>query len=275
MPDTPDRTRSAEGVERVAEGWRRALDPEDNWAPNIPELIARAGREFTDVLGLHIEFLCDEKMSDDEARTEFEPLRICVRESLRDAVANEVPRLRSTLAHELGHAVLHDVMPKSRKNSGDGKVAYLAAFKVEEGEAWIFARAFLMPSWKVQQVSSALELSIKCRVSLEMAEIRFARASHLRRSRREPPSVRVALDRLKSTVVNRAEDTRVAAARERMTTWMRARHIEGQDPMRVRRSDDPGTGYEVHWKDHGKEPSPFGWFVKDGQVLAYYGRDRR
>lgn len=262
---------STEELERIAEGWRKALDPEDAWAPNIPELVAKAGREFKDVLGLHIAFLRDDEMDDDQARTEFSPLRICVRESLRDDVSNNVARLRSTLAHELGHAVLHDCMPKSRKNTGDGKVAYLAAFKNEEGEAWIFARAFLMPSWRVLQVSSARELSIRCQVSLEMAEIRF---SSLKKARSPLPGIESAIARIRSATPLEQVDNRIRAEREKNTAWERARHLAGENPIRVRRSDDPGAGYRIEWRHYGTALSPYGWFVEDGRAMAYYGKDR-
>jgi hypothetical protein len=246
------------------------LDPADSWAPDILELVAKAGQEYKDVAGLHVVYLPDEEMLDDEARTEFDPLRICVRRSLQDDAVNNVPKLRGTLAHELGHAVFHSGLPKSRKAPGDGKTAYLAAFKPIESEAWIFARAFLMPSWKLAEVSSALELSLRCRVTTRLAEIRYANASQPLLKRAEPAGLREALHKLRSAGSLPTYDPRVKAERDRHAAWARARHIQDENPLHVRRSDDPGTGYRVRWQDYGNALSPFGWFVSDGQVLAYY-----
>jgi hypothetical protein len=272
--DGPNPPHTTADIEWLAEGWRKALDPEDSWAPDIMTLIENAGREFKAVHGLKVAFLPDKEMGDDEARTEFEPLRICVRQSLQVDAINNVPRLRSTLAHELGHAVLHSGMPKSRKEPGNGKIAYLTAFKLQESQAWLFARAFLMPSWKVEQVTSALALSLRCRVSSEMAEIRFAHAPRRALSRPEPAGVRAAIDKLRSTSPHPVEDTRIKAERDRIKAWARARHIEDQDPSRAPRSDDAGTGYRIEWRHYGNALSPFGWFVEDGRALAYFAKDR-
>jgi hypothetical protein len=79
MTDIPVDPRSWEEIERVAEGWRKVLDPEDLWAPDILALLKRAGLQFEATKGLEVIFLPNAQMGDDEARAEFDPPRIFVR----------------------------------------------------------------------------------------------------------------------------------------------------------------------------------------------------
>jgi len=271
--DIPVQPRSRDDIERVAEGLRRELDPEDQWAPHILFLLAGAGH-LEGARDLQVIFLPDQEMGDDEARAESKPPRICIRKSLEaDARAN-APRARSTLAHELGHVVLHPGVPKFRKSAGNAKMVNLSASKSAETQAWIFARAFLMPSWKVEQVGSALELSLRCRVSNEIAKIRYEQFERATKRRPEVLGVRDVIDKIRSAEPASTIDPRIRAERERVRAWERARHVDGENPARSRRSDDRGSGYRIEWRHYGQALSPTGWFVKDGQALSYYGKDR-
>lgn len=71
-------------------------------------------------------------------------------------------RLKSTIAHELGHVVLHDPMFQSRNQSGlfdASTTAYQVSFRdgdssasqsdIYEYQAWFFCRALLMPHSEV------------------------------------------------------------------------------------------------------------------------------
>ena len=261
--------RRIEEIDRIAEGWRKALDPEDKWAPEIMPLLEKAGGEFEAVRGLQVIFEPDGEMGSNEARAEFNPPCIYVRQSLENDAFNNAPRLRSTLAHELGHLILHPGVPKFRTVSSDK----LAGFRVQEGEAWEFARAFLMPSWKVQRVTSPLDLSLRCRVSLEIAEIRHAQFVHGKHGRAEVPGVRDAINCLKSVRVPRAEDAGIAAERERAKAWERALHVPDEDPSRVRRSEDGNYGYRIERDQYEKPNSPFGWYVRDGKAFAYAAKE--
>jgi Zn-dependent peptidase ImmA (M78 family) len=274
MSDIPVTPRSNGDIERLAEGWRKALDAQDAWAPDILSLIERAAHEFEALQGLQIVFLPDEEMQDDEARAEFSPPRIYMRMSLESDARNNVPRARSTLAHELGHLLLHPGVPKFRKNAGNTSIANLPAFRSAEAQAWVFARAFLMPSWKVEKVNSAKELSLRCRVSLQIAEIRFAQFVRPGRRKVELPEVKTVIQKLRSAVQPAVVDPRVVVEHHRMRAWERARHIDGEDPAVARRSDDKGSGYRIERRQYGNALSPFGWFAEDGQALAYYGKDK-
>jgi hypothetical protein len=274
MSDIPVSPRSNADIERLAEGWRRTLDVQDDWAPDILSLLEKAAKEFEALQGLRVIFLPDEEMQDDEARAEFDPPRICMRASLACDVRNNVPRVRSTLSHELGHLLLHPGVPKFRKNAGNASIANLPAFRSAEAQAWVFARAFLMPSWKVEQVNSAKALSLRCRVSLQIAEIRFAQFARPRQRKVELPEVKSAIQKLRSAVPAAIANPGIVAERERTRAWERARHIDGEDPAVARRSDDKGSGYRIERHQYGNALSPFGWFAEDGQALAYYGKDK-
>lgn len=264
MSDVPVTPRSSDEIERVAEGWRRALDPDDLWAPDILEMIEKASREFRDTQGLNVIFRPDSEMGAEEARAESNPPLISVRESLR----SRENRLRSTLAHELGHVLLHPGVPKFRKEVATGSPANLSVLQSAEAQAWVFARAFLMPSWKVAQATSALNLSLRCRVSLDIAEIRYNQYTRTAQKRVEPPGVRSLIKRLEAA--NAAPiDPKIARDRQRITAWERAPHIPGRDPSRFRRSADFDCGFTIDRTQYGNSLSQFGWYVQDGHALAY------
>src|SRR5256885_1933004 len=91
--DIPVGPSSTHEIERLAEGWRHALDDEDKWAPDILALIDKAGSEFKAVQGLRVVPLPDEEMGDDEARAESNPPRIYIRASLEAAAPSNTPRI--------------------------------------------------------------------------------------------------------------------------------------------------------------------------------------
>jgi len=130
-----------------------------------------------------------------------------------------------------------------------------------------------MPSWLLGEVTTALELSLRCRVSFEIAEIRFIQLT--RGTKRKPAveGVQELIDSLKSAAPVAPVDRRLQSERDRVNAWERARHIAGENPTHTRRSDDSGTGYRIERRQYGNALSPYGWFVKDGQALSYYGKD--
>lgn len=268
--DTPVSASSWKEIERIAEGWRRALDPENAWAPEILTLLERA-KAFENAAGLQIIFAPDQEMGEDEGRAESDPSRIFVRQSLEEDAHANGPRARSTLAHEFAHIVLHPGLPKFRKQAGNAKIINLAPFRSAEAQAWAFARAFLMPTWLVEQVETPLELAQRCRASVEMAEIRLG---SLKKAKPPLPAIETAIEKIRSAAPLAPVDTRVRAEREKNTAWERARHITGENPIRVRRSDDPGAGYRIEWRHYGNALSSCGWFIEDGRAMAYYGKDR-
>lgn len=269
--DTPVTRRSRDEVEQSAEHLRRVLDPLDQWAPDILELIKRA-KDLEGFSEPQVIFLPDAEMEGAEARAEFNPPRIYIRKSLETDVIANGARARATIAHELGHLVLHPGLPKPRKTLGNSKVVNLSSATSAEAQAWWFARAFLMPSWKMAQVNSAEELSTKCKVSTAIAKIRYDAFVQVATRRPELLGIGQAISEIRAAGPKSSADPRIVAERARFGAWERARHITGEDPLKVRRSDDSGTGYRIEYGHYGNALSPFGWFVEDGRALAYLGK---
>lgn len=207
-------------------------------------------------------------MVDHEARAESDPPTIFVRKSLEeDAHANK-PRIRSTLIHELGHIILHPGVPKFRKQSG---TPALVASRAWEAEAWTFARAFLMPSWKVVQVDSAVALALRSRVSLDIAKIRYVQSSRASKSRPELPEVRALLDTLKKPPAHMVEEAKNRKLRAALAVWDTLRPAPGEDPAKYRLCSQ--GAYLVAW-DEFDSFSQCGWFIIGGRVVAAISIDR-
>jgi hypothetical protein len=107
-----------------------------------------------------------------------------------------------------------------------------------------------------------------------MAELRFRQSERPRDRRPELAEVKSALLQLRAADAPIAAGPRLAAERERTRAWERARHISGVDPNVARRSDDQGFGYRIERRQYGNAVSPFGWFIENGQALAYYGKEK-
>lgn len=260
--------RGTDEIERMAEGWRKALDPEDEWAPHVMRLLEKAAKEFKHTSGLSIRFRPDSEMVDHEARAETDPPTIFVRESLAaDAEANR-PRIRSTLIHELAHVILHPGVPKFRKHSG---ATALVVSRRWEAEAWSFARAFLMPSWKVAQVESAEALALRSRVSLYIAKIRYERSSRASTSRPELPEVRTLLDTLKKPPAQKTEEAKSRKQTAAQLIWETLPLAPGEDPAQYRLCSQ--RTYLVAWAEFDRF-TQCGWFLVGGRVVAAISIDR-
>jgi hypothetical protein len=121
----------------------------------------------------------DVELGDNDAVTTYAPgvVEITCKMSVRDRAALGVGRDRMTLAHELGHAVLHEGPAKARATGAVGrtKINWIAPFESAEHQAKVFAAAFLIVDEFAEQASSAEEVSVLFGVSIEAAEIYFAR----------------------------------------------------------------------------------------------------
>jgi uncharacterized protein DUF955 len=120
----------------------------------------------------------DEVLNKIDAKTETSKDRItitCKRSVERDAELG-VGRPRMTLAHELGHAVMHSGEPNYRHAGAQGKTTlseetpYVSA----EHQAKVFASAFLIHDEDAAGMTVE-EISIEFGVSLEAAQICFDR----------------------------------------------------------------------------------------------------
>jgi hypothetical protein len=98
---------------------------------------------------------------------------ISVKESVRDAAIMGDGRSRNTLAHELGHAVMHSGPEMFRRMSGNITPRYIKPYESAEHQAKVFAPAFLINDALAATLNSPEELSIEFGISLESAAIYY------------------------------------------------------------------------------------------------------
>lgn len=121
--------------------------------------------------GFYYEILPKEKMGGDEARTYPDKLRMEIREDVYLEAIDGDRRAPFTLAHELGHLILHSGISEQlsfARNETEHKV-----FEDSEWQADTFAAEFLMPFDAAIKCKNAEEISEKFGVSLTAAEVRF------------------------------------------------------------------------------------------------------
>ncbi len=100
-------------------------------------------------------------------------ITISVKRSVRYDAFMGVGRARNTLAHEIGHAVMHQGPPMARLALGNLTPKWLRPFESAEHQAKIFAPAFLINDTIARELGSAEEISVYFGISLESAEIYF------------------------------------------------------------------------------------------------------
>jgi hypothetical protein len=115
----------------------------------------------------------DAEMGPDDASTSYGKgiVTIAVKQSVYDAALVGEGRARNTLAHELGHAVMHDGPSMARRADGNITPKWIKPFESAEHQAKVFAAAFLINDAIASKLSTAEEISIEFGVSLESAII--------------------------------------------------------------------------------------------------------
>lgn len=95
---------------------------------------------------------------------------IYIREDVYERAVEGVPRDRFTIAHEIGHYIIHTPsrMKLARKNKNEKIPSYLCP----EWQANTFAGELLAPPHIIKGLST-YEISERCGVSLEVAEIQL------------------------------------------------------------------------------------------------------
>jgi hypothetical protein len=121
----------------------------------------------------------DHEMGDCDGRTDFraDTVTITVKRSVHERAVWGDGRARMTLAHELGHGVLHYGAPMFRGTNASGptELSQTSAFESAEHQAKVFASAFLIDDKVAATFDSAEQISVEFGVSLEAAEICFER----------------------------------------------------------------------------------------------------
>jgi hypothetical protein len=108
---------------------------------------------------------------------------ISVKQSVHETALLGVGRSRNTLAHELGHGVMHHGPEMYRRMTASNTSKHILLFESAEHQAKVFAAAFLINDAEAVKLSSAEEISIQFGISFESATIYF---SHLTKERERP-----------------------------------------------------------------------------------------
>jgi hypothetical protein len=125
---------------------------------------------------------------------------IAVKQSVRDAAFMGDGRARNTLAHELGHAVMHDRVEMPRRALGNVTPKWLQPFESAEHQVKVFSPAFLINDSIAETLSSVEEISIEFGISYESARIYFEELNALRNRGKTAAKMRQIADEFRSTV---------------------------------------------------------------------------
>jgi Zn-dependent peptidase ImmA (M78 family) len=166
--------RSAKEIEALTLAWRDRLGVPNEWAPSMVRLLENELPKIPKLGQFALVTRADLGMGDAEAYTEFNPPHIVVRNSVYQLARKGDGRSRMTLAHELGHLVMHPGAAKLRSDFGRSNSVKLRPFESAEWQANKFASLFLMPLHIIRDFASASQLTENCQVSLRAAEIRFS-----------------------------------------------------------------------------------------------------
>jgi hypothetical protein len=116
-----------------------------------------------------------------DAKTELIDGSIIVtaKEAIDSLAAWGEGRARMTLAHELGHAVMHATVGaidhRATGATGTTTVSRLSAAESAEHQAKVFASAFLIDETRAAELTNPLEIATEFLVSLAAAEICYER----------------------------------------------------------------------------------------------------
>ncbi len=176
---------SDEKIKALAESWRRQLDIGDNASPDIVWSIEAA---FSNKLP-HSALIpqTEKELPENLALTIYNPSRILVRENVYLAARDGHPRARYILAHEFGHVVLHNEMPKSLKDTNQERITLqnLKNMSIER-QADTFAHFFLVPEDIARKFHNLSRIVNECLVSVQFGQ-EAVRKYGLRQKRKLQP----------------------------------------------------------------------------------------
>ena len=145
MDDFKVAPRSAKEIEALTLAWRDALGVPNEWAPSMIRLLEIQLPKLPKLGQFALIARPDFEMGDAEAYTEFNPPHIVVRNSVYQLARKADGRSRMTLAHELGHLVMHPGAAKLRSDLAPSSTRSLRPFESAEWQANKFASLFLCP----------------------------------------------------------------------------------------------------------------------------------
>lgn len=118
----------------------------------------------------------EELMGDSHGLTDPDQMVVLIRRDVYDGANRGVGRDRFTMAHELGHLLLHGG-GRYLERPAPGALAMPPTHKKYEDSEWqanAFASELLMPVNIVRQCSTAAELALLAGVSVQAAEVRIS-----------------------------------------------------------------------------------------------------
>jgi Zn-dependent peptidase ImmA (M78 family) len=107
-----------------------------------------------------------------------------------------------TLAHELGHAVIHNGVEMPRRALRNITPKWLSPFESAEHQGRVFAPAFLINDLIAKTLSSADEISIEFGISYESAKIYFEELTALRDRGKTTEKIRRIADEFRQSVTS-------------------------------------------------------------------------
>jgi hypothetical protein len=185
--------RSAKVIEAIVLAWRDRLGVPNDWAPCMIRLLEIELPKIPKLGQFALIARSDQEMGEAEAYTQFNPPHIVVRNSVYQLARKGNGRDRMTLAHELGHLVMHPGASKLRSESSR-LASDLKPYESAEWQANKFASLFLMPSHIAREFVSPSQLAESCGVSHRAAQIRFGELTHV--SKPLPECIVEAIERI-------------------------------------------------------------------------------
>ena len=152
------------------------------WPVNIGRIL-RSGKVLTvqGEMTLVYDVVDDTQLGIKDAKTELvdRSIRITAKRSIDSLVKWGDGRARMTLAHELGHAVMHAergaIDHRATGASGPTALSKLNASESAEHQAKVFASAFLIDDKRAAELDSPLEIATEFLISVSAAEICYER----------------------------------------------------------------------------------------------------
>lgn len=158
--------RSKATLEKAANHVRGLIDSDNLFFPIVPllEALSSPSEDGNVVVNMYVQ--PDSEMPSEYAFFSPSDNTLHIRESVYEGACNNNGRDRFTLAHELGHILLHGVEGIEYPRSGQA----IPAYRDPEWQANTFASMLLMPRSKIRGMSTE-EVMRKCGVSRQAAEI--------------------------------------------------------------------------------------------------------
>jgi hypothetical protein len=204
--DSRVRGRSNEEVRGIANRAKSAYGVDRIRPVNILRCLQRGSVEtLYGRKSLLLVVLGDEELGAVDAKTEFVggTVTITCKRSVEQGAFFCVHRDRMTLAHELGHAIMHSGEPKYRYAgaSGTTPLSETKAYESAEHQAKEFGSAFLIHDIDAAKMNSAEEIAEEFVVSLEAATICFKRLARKAERARSAARVMKIAEELKATLL--------------------------------------------------------------------------